>query len=42
MFELFLNSIVAGYVPNFKDISKFPEVRRDLAIIIGSDVAFAR
>ncbi|MDI9245060.1 phenylalanine--tRNA ligase subunit beta [Marinobacter sp. CHS3-4] len=41
MFELFLNSIVSGYVPNFKDISKFPEVRRDLAIIIGSDVGFA-
>ena len=41
MFELFLNSIVSGYVPNFKEISKFPEVRRDLAIIIGSDVAFA-
>ncbi|NWN92320.1 phenylalanine--tRNA ligase subunit beta [Marinobacter adhaerens] len=41
MFELSLNSIVTGYVPNFKEISKFPEVRRDLAIIIGSDVAFA-
>jgi phenylalanyl-tRNA synthetase beta chain len=41
MFELFLNSIVSGYVPNFKDISKFPEVRRDLAIIIGSDTGFA-
>eukprot|EP00003_Mantamonas_plastica_P026813 TRINITY_DN5607_c0_g1_i1.p1 TRINITY_DN5607_c0_g1~~TRINITY_DN5607_c0_g1_i1.p1 ORF type:complete len:791 (-),score=105.86 TRINITY_DN5607_c0_g1_i1:4819-7191(-) len=41
MFELFLNSIVTGYVPNFKEISKFPEVRRDLAIIIGTDVAFA-
>ncbi|MCL7944074.1 phenylalanine--tRNA ligase subunit beta [Marinobacter sp. ATCH36] len=41
MFELSLNSIVSGYVPNFKDISKFPEVRRDLAIIIGSDVGFA-
>ncbi|MFO7529669.1 MAG: phenylalanine--tRNA ligase subunit beta [Marinobacter sp.] len=41
MFELFLNSIVTGYVPNFKEISKFPEVRRDLAIIIGNDVAFA-
>lgn len=41
MFELFLNSIVTGYVPNFKEISKFPEVRRDLAIIIGSEVAFA-
>ncbi|MBJ6138512.1 phenylalanine--tRNA ligase subunit beta [Marinobacter litoralis] len=42
MFELFLNSIVTGYVPNFKDVSKFPEVRRDLAIIIGSDVSFAQ
>lgn len=42
MFELFLNSIVTGYVPNFKDVSKFPEVKRDLAIVIGSDVAFAR
>ncbi|MDO3722720.1 phenylalanine--tRNA ligase subunit beta [Marinobacter sp. chi1] len=41
MFELFLDSIATGYVPNFKEISKFPEVRRDLAIIIGSDVAFA-
>jgi phenylalanyl-tRNA synthetase beta chain len=41
LFELFLNSIVTGYVPNFKEISKFPEVRRDLAIIIGSDTAFA-
>ncbi|MGO2136333.1 phenylalanine--tRNA ligase subunit beta [Marinobacter sp.] len=41
MFELSLNSIVTGYVPNFKEISKFPEVRRDLAIVIGGDVAFA-
>lgn len=41
VFELFLDSIVTGYVPNFKEISKFPEVRRDLAMIIGSDVSFA-
>ncbi|MDO6823732.1 phenylalanine--tRNA ligase subunit beta [Marinobacter sp. 1_MG-2023] len=41
MFELSLNSIITGYVPNFKEISKFPEVRRDLAIIIGGEVAFA-
>ena len=41
MFELFLNSIVSGYVPNFKALSKFPEVRRDLAIIIGSETGFA-
>ncbi|WP_298450253.1 phenylalanine--tRNA ligase subunit beta [uncultured Marinobacter sp.] len=41
MFELSLNSIITGYVPNFKEISKFPEVRRDLAIIIGGDFSFA-
>jgi len=41
MFELLLNSVESGYVPNFKDISKFPEVRRDLAIIIGSETGFA-
>ncbi|MDX1801539.1 MAG: phenylalanine--tRNA ligase subunit beta, partial [Marinobacter sp.] len=41
MFELFLNPILSGYVPNFKEFSKFPEVRRDLAIIIGSGVTFA-
>ncbi|GGY70528.1 phenylalanine--tRNA ligase subunit beta [Marinobacter zhanjiangensis] len=41
MFELFLNPIVSGYVPNFKEISKYPEVRRDLAIIIGNEIAFA-
>ena len=41
MFELFLNPIVSGYVPNFKEFSKYPEVRRDLAIIIGNEIAFA-
>lgn len=41
LFELFLESVLSGYVPNFKDISRFPEVRRDLAIIIESGTAFA-
>ncbi|WP_166252259.1 phenylalanine--tRNA ligase subunit beta [Marinobacter salicampi] len=41
LFELFLNPILSGYVPNFKEFSKYPEVRRDLAIIIKTDVAFA-
>ncbi len=41
MFELFLNPVVSGYVPNFKEFSKFPEVRRDLAIIIENEIAFA-
>lgn len=41
MFELFLNPVLSGYVPNFKEFSKFPEVRRDLAIIIGNEISFA-
>lgn len=41
VFELFLNSILSGYVPNFKEFSKFPEVRRDLAIIIRNEVTYA-
>ncbi|MBH84293.1 MAG: phenylalanine--tRNA ligase subunit beta [Alteromonadaceae bacterium] len=41
VFELFLNSILTGYVPNFKEFSKFPEVRRDLAIIIRNEVGYA-
>lgn len=41
MFELFLSPILSGYVPNFKEFSKFPEVRRDLAIIVGNEIAFA-
>ncbi|WP_165856778.1 phenylalanine--tRNA ligase subunit beta [Marinobacter sp. JSM 1782161] len=41
VFELFLNSIVSGYVPNFKEFSKFPEVRRDLAIIIRNELTYA-
>lgn len=41
VFELFLDSILTGYVPNFKEFSKFPEVRRDLAIIIRNEVGYA-
>ncbi|OEY66984.1 phenylalanine--tRNA ligase subunit beta [Marinobacter sp. X15-166B] len=41
LFELFLDAVLSGYVPNFKEISKFPEVRRDLAIIIENGIAFA-
>jgi len=34
LFELCLNEIVIGNVPQCKEFSKFPEVRRDLAIIV--------
>lgn len=34
VFELQLNLISAKKVPEFKELSKFPEVRRDLAIVV--------
>lgn len=41
LFELCLNEIVEGKLPKFKEFSKFPEVRRDLAIIVNTDVQYA-
>jgi len=41
LFELRLNAISTGYVPNYKEFSKYPEVRRDLAIITNDAIAFA-
>lgn len=41
LFELFLNPILSGYVPNFQQFSKFPEVRRDLAIIIRDEITYS-
>lgn len=41
VFELFLNSVLSGYVPHFKEFSKFPEVRRDLAIVLDDAVPYA-
>lgn len=40
LFELCLNQIVKGNVPQCKEFSKFPEVRRDLAIIVNKDIQF--
>ena len=39
VFELQLNLISVKKVPKFKELSKFPEVRRDLAIIVDGSVA---
>jgi len=41
VFELLIAPISERKVPHFKELSKFPEVRRDLAIIIGQDVPVA-
>ena len=40
MFELCLEKTVQGHVPSFSAVSKFPEVRRDLAILLNNEVPF--
>ena len=39
LFELDLTSLMAGAVPHFKSVSKFPSVSRDLALITPEHVA---
>lgn len=39
VFELVLADVVEGRLPKFHELSRFPEVRRDLALIAGRDVA---
>ncbi|KAB0549017.1 phenylalanine--tRNA ligase subunit beta [Pseudomonas argentinensis] len=38
LFELQLSEITAGRMPAFKELSRFPEVRRDLALLVDRDV----
>ena len=38
LFELALDPLIAGRLPEFAELSKFPEIRRDIAIIVGQDV----
>jgi phenylalanyl-tRNA synthetase beta chain len=39
LFELVLEEVVQGRLPKFSELSRFPETRRDLALIAGRDVA---
>lgn len=39
VFELVLGDVVEGRLPKFSELSKFPETRRDLALIAGREVA---
>ena len=39
LFELVLEEVVQGNLPKFSELSRFPETRRDLALIAGRDVA---
>lgn len=38
LFELSLTKIKAGQLPKFKELSRFPEVRRDLAVLLDKSV----
>tara|TARA_R110002072_G_scaffold9584_1_gene46348 strand:+ start:9917 stop:12289 length:2373 start_codon:yes stop_codon:yes gene_type:complete len=40
LFELCLNEAIQGFIPHFSEVSKYPEVRRDLAIVIDQQVPF--
>lgn len=39
VFELVLADVAAGKMPKFSELSRFPEVRRDLALVADRDVA---
>ena len=40
LFELSMDAITAGRLPRYAELSKFPESRRDLALIVDEKVAF--
>lgn len=39
LFELELNEVLRAELPKFKELSKFPEVRRDLALIVDKTIS---
>ncbi|AOE86107.1 phenylalanine--tRNA ligase subunit beta [Pseudomonas sp. TCU-HL1] len=39
MFELVLAEVMQGKLPKFSELSRFPEVRRDLALLVDRDIA---
>ena len=41
LFELVLAELVAGRMPAYRELSRFPEVRRDLALLVDRDAAAA-
>ena len=38
LFEVKLSAITRGELPKFTELSKFPEVRRDLALLVGREI----
>jgi phenylalanyl-tRNA synthetase beta chain len=41
VFEMLLAEITSGRLPQFAELSRFPEVRRDIALLVDRDVAAA-
>ena len=39
VFELALEGMIAGRLPRFSELSRFPEVRRDIAVLVDQSVA---
>ncbi|WP_236211401.1 phenylalanine--tRNA ligase subunit beta [Metapseudomonas otitidis] len=39
LFELMLAEVMSGRLPTFSELSRFPEVRRDLAVLVDREVA---
>ena len=42
LFEIELEGLEEGRVPAFEPISRFPSIRRDLAIVVDRDISFSR
>lgn len=42
VFEILLEGIMQGDIPAFQALSKFPSLRRDLAIVLDRDIPYAR
>src|SRR5690606_28822967 len=40
LFELCLKQAMKGSIPRYSEVSKYPEVRRDLAIVIDQQIPF--
>lgn len=40
LFELCLNEAMKGSIPRYTEVSKYPEVRRDMAIVIDQQIPF--
>ncbi len=40
LFEISIDSLLDGRLPTFAPLSKFPSIRRDIAVVLGQDIEF--